>query len=104
MQKQQRVVVDRVSPEINGGIFPVKRVVGQVVNVSADILADGHDVLAASVLYRHQNEKKWQESRMVPGHNDEWHGSFKVQKQGTYAYKIEGWVDYARQGIRNKKD
>ena len=95
MQKQQRVVVDRVSPQINGGLFSIKRVVGQVVNVSADILADGHDVLAASVLYKHQNEKKWQESRLVAGHDDDWFGSFKVEKQGTYAYKIEGWVDYA---------
>ncbi len=95
MQKQQRVVVDHVSPQINGGEFSIKRVVGQVVHVSADILADGHDVVAASVLFKHENEKKWQESRLNPGHNDEWFGSFKVSKQGNYAYKIESWVDYA---------
>lgn len=95
MQKQQRVVIDHVSPEINGGEFSIKRVVGQVVKVSADVLADGHDVVAASVLYKHENEKKWQESRMDPGHNDDWFGSFKVEKQGYYAYKIECWVDYA---------
>ena len=95
MQKQQRVVIDHVSPEINGGEFSIKRVVGQVVNVSADVLADGHDVVAASILYKHQGEKKWQESRMSPGQNDDWFGSFKVEKQGQYAYKIESWVEYA---------
>lgn len=58
MLKQQRVVIDDVSPQINGGEFSIKRVVGQVVNVSADVLADGHDVVAASVLFKHQQEKK----------------------------------------------
>ena len=37
MLKQQRVVIDDVSPQINGGEFSIKRVVGQVVNVSADL-------------------------------------------------------------------
>ena len=60
MQKQQRVVIDHVSPEINGGEFSIKRVVGQEVHVSADVLADGHDVVAASVLYKHENEKQYE--------------------------------------------
>ena len=95
MQKQQRVVIDHVSPQINGGEFSIKRVVGQMIRVSADVLADGHDVIAASILFKHQNEKNWHETRMTSGHNDDWHGSFKVKKQGYYTYKIEGWVDYA---------
>ncbi|MDN3641997.1 alpha-1,4-glucan--maltose-1-phosphate maltosyltransferase [Lutimonas halocynthiae] len=95
MQKQQRVVIDHVSPQINGGELSIKRVVGQLVNISADILADGHDLLAASILYKHQNEKKWSEVRMAPGHNDDWFGAIKVEKQGVYNYKIEAWVDYA---------
>ena len=95
MLKQQRVVIDQVSPQINGGEFSIKRVVGQIIHVSADVLADGHDLLAVSILYKHEGEKRWKESRMSPGHNDDWYGSFKVDKQGHYAYKIEGWVDYA---------
>ena len=95
MQKQQRVVIDRVSPQVNGGELSIKRVVGQLVNISADILADGHDLLAASVLYKHQSEKKWSEVRMTPGHNDDWFGTIKVEQQGVYFYKIQAWVDYA---------
>ncbi|UCE93448.1 MAG: DUF3416 domain-containing protein, partial [Flavobacteriaceae bacterium] len=105
MQKQQRVVIDRVSPQINGGTYYIKRVVGQLIDVSADVLADGHDVLAVSILYKHQSDRRWQETRMYPGHNDEWFGSFKVEKQGYYAYKIQGWVDYAlnwQHGISRK--
>ena len=50
MLKQQRVVIDQVSPQINGGEFSIKRVVGQIIHVSADVLADGHDLLAVSIL------------------------------------------------------
>ena len=95
MQKQQRVVIERVSPQINGGELSIKRVVGQLVHISADILADGHDLMAASILYKHQSDKKWSEVRMSPGHTDDWFGTIKVEKQGEYAYKIEAWVDYA---------
>ena len=58
MQDQRRVVIDYVSPSVNCGQFYIKRVVNEIVNVQAHILADGHDVLGASVLYKHENEKK----------------------------------------------
>ena len=95
MLRQQRVVIDRVTPQINGGEFYIKRVVGQSVKVNADVLVDGHDVIAASVLFKHQSEKRWQEQRMEPGFNDSWHGTFQVEKQGMYSYKVQGWVDHA---------
>ena len=54
MQNQKRVVIDHVSPSINCGEFYIKRVVNEIVNVDAHIIADGHDVIAASVLFKHQ--------------------------------------------------
>ena len=107
MLNQKRVVIDYVSPEINCGEFFIKRVVNEVVNVSAHVLADGHDVLGASVLFKYENEKKWNEKRLQLGMNDEWFASFTVEKQGFYSYKIEGWVDYAlnwQHGIERKID
>ncbi|GAL78592.1 alpha-amylase [Algibacter lectus] len=95
MQNQKRVVIDYVSPTVNGGDFYIKRVVNEIVNVDAHIMADGHDVLGATILYKHENDKTWQENRMVLTSNDEWKASFSVQKQGFYNYKVEAWVDYA---------
>ena len=95
MLRQQRVVIEGVRPQINCGEFHIKRVVGQRIEVSADVLVDGHDVIAASVLYKHQNERTWREQRMTPGFNDSWNGSFTVEKQGFYEYKVQGWVDHA---------
>lgn len=105
MQNQKRVVIDYVSPQINGGDFFIKRIVNEMVNVDAHVLVDGHDVIAASVLYKHKNERTWKEKRMELINNDEWKSSFIVKKQGFYSYKVEAWVDYAlnwQQGIGRK--
>ena len=95
MQNQKRVIIDRVSPQLNGGKFHIKRVIGQIVQVSADVLIDGHDLIEASILYKHEKENKWKEVRMQPTFNDDWIGSFTVVKQGFYSYKVQGWVDHA---------
>ncbi|MEM9679947.1 MAG: alpha-1,4-glucan--maltose-1-phosphate maltosyltransferase [Bacteroidota bacterium] len=107
MQNQKRVVIDYVSPQINGGDFFIKRVVNEIVNVDAHVLVDGHDVIAASVLYKHEKERNWKEARMQLMVNDEWQASFSVEKQGFYTYKVEGWVDHAlnwQHGIERKID
>ena len=107
MLNQKRVVIDFVSPSINNGDFPIKRVVDEIVNVDAHVLVDGHDVISASVLFKHEKSRKWEEVRMHLTHNDEWKASFSVSKQGYYTYRVEGWVDYAlnwQHGIERKID
>lgn len=107
MQNQERVVIDAVSPQINCGEFFIKRIVNEVINVDAHVLVDGHDVIAASVLYKHEKARKWTEVRMHHTVNDEWAASFIVEKQGFYDYKVQGWVDYAlnwKHGIERKID
>ncbi|MDX1702433.1 MAG: maltotransferase domain-containing protein, partial [Melioribacteraceae bacterium] len=107
MLNQKRVVIDFVSPQINNGEFFIKRVINEVVNIDAHILADGHDVIGASVLYKHEGASKWQESRMQLIINDEWKASFIVEKQGFYSYRVQGWIDYAlnwQHGIERKID
>ena len=107
MQNQCRVVIENVLPQINSGTVMVKRVVNEVVHVKADVLVDGHDVIAASVLFKHENEKSWKEVRMQPKDNDAWISKFVVKKKGFYTYKIQGWVDHAlnwQHGIKRKID
>lgn len=105
MQDQKRVVIDYVYPKINDGDFFIKRVVNEIVTIDANVLVDGHDVIAACVIYKHAAEKKWKEVRMNLLVNDEWKASFTVEKQGFYSYKVEAWVDYAlnwQHGIERK--
>jgi starch synthase (maltosyl-transferring) len=91
---QRRVVIERVSPEIGCGRFPIKRVVGETVAVEADVFADGHDQVACELLYLREGEKEWQSSPMTALGNDRWRGEFPVPNAGRYEYTIEGWVDH----------
>jgi starch synthase (maltosyl-transferring) len=93
--KQTRIIIENVVPQIDCGSFAIKRIVGQNINVSADVFSDGHDILECCVKFKHENDKKWQEIRMIPKENDQWTADFKVEKQGYYTYFVEGWVDYA---------
>ncbi len=95
MSRQSRVIIENVYPEIDNGRYYIKRVLGESVTVEADIFGDGHDVVAGALLYKHQDSKKWKETRFSPTENDRWIATFRVEKQEIYHYKIQGWVDYA---------
>ena len=89
----RRVVIESIEPEVDGGDFAVKRVVGDAVEVEADVFADGHDVLAAALRYRREEEPTWDETPMKPLPNDRWRASFVVEEPGWYRYTVIGWVD-----------
>ena len=89
----RRVVVAGIYPEVDGGRFPIKRVVGETVVVNADVHADGHDTLAAALLYRKQGARSWTEQPMESLGNDRWTARFVVTELGRYEYTIEGWID-----------
>lgn len=92
----RRVSIERVEPEIDGGRYPIKRVLGEKVRVSADIFADGHDRLGAVLLYRPVDDESWREAEMRSVENDRWEGEFSTDKLGRYTYTLVAWVDSFR--------
>jgi starch synthase (maltosyl-transferring) len=88
-----RVIIEGVKPEIDGGRFPIKRIVGDRVTVEADIFADGHDALSATLLFRKEEDAEWSEAPMEPLVNDRWRGEFEVLALGRYRYTIHAWID-----------
>jgi starch synthase (maltosyl-transferring) len=88
----RRVIIEHVSPQIDGGRFPIKRTPGETVSVTADIFADGHDTLAGVLKFRRPHGV-WQEIALTPLGNDAWSASFLVSELGEYEYAIEAWVD-----------
>ena len=68
----RRVTIEEVYPELNGGRHPVKRCVGDVLEVWADIFCDGHEHIAAVLKYREADETAWRETPMVHYDNDRW--------------------------------
>ena len=91
---RRRVVIEGVAPEIDGGRYPCKRVLGETLAVQADIFGDGHDEVAALLLYRHQSELQWHKAPMRPLGNDRWKGSFTVAELGTYFYTLTARIDH----------
>ena len=89
----RRVVIEGVRPEIDGGRFPIKRVVGEKVVVEADVLADGYDALSCVLLYRKEGALKWLEVPMEPLASDRWRGEFIVTELGRYCYTLQAWAD-----------
>jgi starch synthase (maltosyl-transferring) len=102
-KSRKRVVIEGVNPEIDGGRFPVKRTLGDRVRVEADIVADGHEVIAALLLYRREQDNAWRSTPMDPLVNDRWWGEFQVLELGRYVYAIQAWVDRFRTWQRDLK-
>ena len=91
---RRRVIIEDIQPQVDGGRYPAKRVVGDVVTVKAAIFGDGHDHVAARVLYKHSSERKWRSAALSPLPNDCWTGTFTVNKIGLWQFAIEGWIDH----------
>jgi starch synthase (maltosyl-transferring) len=88
-----RVIIDSVSPEIDGGRFPAKCVLGRALVVEAIILCDGHEILKADLLYRHESETIWRRSPMRALPNDRYGASLTVEHEGGYIYTVEAAID-----------
>jgi len=88
-----RVVIENVSPEIDGGRFPIKRTIGEKVTVTADIHTDGHDMITAVLRYRNSDDVSWREVPMRELGNDRWTGTFPVTSLGRSLYGIAAWVN-----------
>jgi starch synthase (maltosyl-transferring) len=88
-----RVVALAVRPEVDGGRYPIKRVVGEPVVIEADLVADGHDVLRGVLCHRHASERDWHEVPLRPLGNDTWTAAFEPLQLGRHRYTVAGWVD-----------
>jgi starch synthase (maltosyl-transferring) len=90
---EARIHIEEVYPELDGGRYPVKRLVGQQFEVWADLFRDGHDKLRAVLKYRCEGEP-WREAPFVFYDNDRWVGRFRLDRVGLWRYTIEAWTDH----------
>lgn len=98
---RRRTIIENVTPQLDGGRYPIKRCVGEDVVVEADVFADGHDAVAAVVRFKAENETGWRKVEMTALGNDRWRAMFRVERPGRYRYTVEGWVDHFRSWQRD---
>ncbi|MGH7718506.1 MAG: alpha-1,4-glucan--maltose-1-phosphate maltosyltransferase [Gemmatimonadaceae bacterium] len=90
----RRLAIECVTPELDGGRFPIKRVIGDTLRISADIFKDGHDLLAARIRYRAPEERDWRYTPLTYDYNsDRWFGGFPLDQIGRWIYTVEAWTD-----------
>ena len=97
------VWIANVWPELAGGRYPVKREVGDLFEVGADILREGHEALTAVLKYRTVKDTHWHEVRMAPAGNDRWIGRFPLEENTRYLYTIEAYPDAYRSWAEDLK-
>jgi starch synthase (maltosyl-transferring) len=88
-----RVIIEGVSPAVDGGEFAVKRIVGDRVDVTARVLCDSHDELQVMMHYRHEAGRRYQSVAMSHDGNDSWRADFSLGDIGRFSFFIEAWVD-----------
>jgi starch synthase (maltosyl-transferring) len=86
-------IIADVYPSIDGGQFPIKRIVGDPIEVWADIYRDGHQVIAAAVVWRRDEDHDWHRAPMQHGGDDRWGATFIPDRLGRHVYAIEAWTD-----------
>ena len=91
--ESQRIIIENVQPTIDCGEYPVKRVVGEEVRVTADIFSHGVERLSAILRYRKIGESGWSSAKMSAGDNDSWSATFQPDSVGEYEFIIEAWLD-----------
>ena len=90
------VVIENVQPLLDGGRYPIKRIVGEDLVVEADIFKDGHDVVAAVLKWRVLGKPAWRETPMIFVDNDRWRGVCTLYDEDIHEYTVEAWTDTFR--------
>ena len=93
-RRLEHLYIEHVTPQLDGGRFLVKRVVGDIVIAGADILKEGHDQVGARVLYRGPGDENWSSAPMAFDYDsDRWYGAFHLDRIGRWTFTVEAWTD-----------
>ncbi len=89
----ERHVIEAISPAVDNGRYPAKRIAGEPCVVEADVFRDGHDVIRAAVKWRRARETSFKEAPMAPIGDDRWRGEFPLDANDVFVFTIEAWTD-----------
>ncbi|SHJ91703.1 maltotransferase domain-containing protein [Paraburkholderia terricola] len=91
-----RVAIESVTPSVDHGRFAAKRSVGERAEISAAIFAEGHDKIAAAVIWRAADETAWHEVLMTPAQPaglDIWKARIPLERLGRHEFTVIAWRD-----------
>jgi starch synthase (maltosyl-transferring) len=91
----KRIAIDDVSPVISGGRHPGKAVVGEQISVAATVWREGHEAVAASVVWRGPGDRRPRIGRMTAEEPeaDRWTAHITPDHPGMWTFRVDGWGD-----------
>ncbi|CAM3739319.1 alpha-1,4-glucan--maltose-1-phosphate maltosyltransferase [Kibdelosporangium persicum] len=90
-----RLGIDHVTPHVECGRYPVKAVVGECLPIHATVWREGHDAVAASVVWQGPGGTAPRTVRMSPHPEepDRWLATVVPDETGMWSFHIEAWSD-----------
>jgi len=104
LEGRKRVIIEEITPQVDCGRYPAKRILGDAVTVTAAVFGDGHDHVSGRLLYRPASESDWRSTPLTPLTNDLWSATFTVDQLGGWSYTIEAWIDHFDAREQNSMD
>ena len=90
-----RIPVLDVTPQLEGGKYPAKATLGEPFEVTAVVIREGHDALAAEVVLIDPAGKRRPPQRMRRSTDnvDRWRATVVPDQEGAWSFEIHGWSD-----------
>ncbi len=90
-----RIPVTDVSMVVEEGRLPAKAVVGELVPIRATVFREGHDAVNASVILTDPTgvQHRVDMTAVEPTGLDPWEAWVRFDREGWWAFHIEGWSD-----------
>ena len=90
-----RIPVSAVAPVIEGGAYPAKAVVGELIPITANVFREGHDAVNASVILTAPDgtERRVDMTPVEPRGLDPWEAWVRLDAEGPWTFRVEGWSD-----------
>ncbi len=91
-QTWSRVVLSTLTPSVDAGRWPIRRSIGEPVEVVAGFVTDGHDRIKAELVVTAPDGT--QSVHPMPlRYNDEYVALFTPDSLGIWTYQARGWLD-----------
>ena len=91
-----RLGIDDVTPTVGDGHHPSKAVVGEVVPIGATVWREGHDAIAANVVWKKVgSDGPGQHVRMAPTRDDvdRFTATVVPDEPGLWTFRVDAWSD-----------
>jgi starch synthase (maltosyl-transferring) len=100
IQRAGDIVIQNVHPMIDGGKYPVKRIVGDTLSVDAEVFTTGEKAVCVDLLVKPPSSKAWLRIPMKQKGEDNFVGHYNLLELGSTMYTLEAWLDEYRSWLK----